>query len=349
MSPFQKYFRTISFIIVLFSFYINLYSQVTLASESFTSLFTPGSFHYYTGVEGNINIGQRGGPNIYDFSSVSLSNLNVSYNYLVSTLPLLAQHYPSDAVAFGESETTIEKNPVFYIVNDTVYVAGEASLIPDVKFVHYVPFEIAAIFPATYGSSFSQQIEKYDTTFNGSGGVISTNYSTSFEETVIDGYGTLVLQSGSYQCLRIKKIHNGYGDKEYIYLCNEGAFVGVGGVDISAPDTGYVNGGCQVLLKPGLVDVNDNVLELNDFKLEQNYPNPFNPTTKIAFTIPEESRVRITIYDLLGNEVLRLLDEQKPRGSHTIDVNASELSSGVYLYRLKAGKFIQTMKMILLK
>ncbi len=349
MLPFKQTIRLISLIGFLFCFYGNIYSQVILETESFSSLFTPGSFHYYTGGEGSFNIGQTGGPNIYDFSSISLSNLNVSYNYLVSSLPLLAPRYPADAVAFGESETTIEKNPVFYIVNDTIYVTGEASLIPDIKFVHYVPYEIAAIFPASYGSSFSQQIEKYDTTFNGSGGVLSTNYSTSFEETVIDGYGTLILQTGSYQCLRIKKIHNGYGDKEYIYLCNEGAFVGVGGVDISAPDTGFVNGGCQVLLKPGLVDINEKASELDEFILEQNYPNPFNPATRIHYSLGSIQFVTIKIYDLIGNEVATLVNESNAAGSHEVTFDASELSSGVYICKMTAGNFTTARKMQLIK
>lgn len=85
------------------------------------------------------------------------------------------------------------------------------------------------------------------------------------------------------------------------------------------------------------------------FKLYQNYPNPFNPTTKICYQIPTSSNVKITVYDLLGNEVAELVNENKNAGYHEVDFNANKLSSGVYFYRLKMGNFIQSKKMILLR
>ena len=85
------------------------------------------------------------------------------------------------------------------------------------------------------------------------------------------------------------------------------------------------------------------------YKLEQNYPNPFNPTTTIGFGIPEKGSVRLSILNILGEEIKILLNEEKEAGYHSIDFNASDLPSGVYFYQLKAGSFIETKKMILLR
>ena len=86
-----------------------------------------------------------------------------------------------------------------------------------------------------------------------------------------------------------------------------------------------------------------------EFTLEQNYPNPFNPETNIRFRIPEFGHVSLKVYDILGNEIATLVNEEKPAGSYEVDFNASALPSGVYFYRLEANGFSQTKKMILMK
>jgi uncharacterized delta-60 repeat protein len=86
-----------------------------------------------------------------------------------------------------------------------------------------------------------------------------------------------------------------------------------------------------------------------EFALQQNYPNPFNPTTTIEFALPKMSLVTLKIYDLLGNEVSTLVAEKLPAGKHRRVWEAKGLASGVYLYRIEAGEFIQTKKLILLR
>jgi hypothetical protein len=91
------------------------------------------------------------------------------------------------------------------------------------------------------------------------------------------------------------------------------------------------------------------------FSLEQNYPNPFNPSTKIKFTTPitlsevEGSLVTLKVFDVLGNEIATLVNEEKPVGKYEVEFNASDLPSGVYFYQLKAGTFLETKKMLLIK
>jgi photosystem II stability/assembly factor-like uncharacterized protein len=85
------------------------------------------------------------------------------------------------------------------------------------------------------------------------------------------------------------------------------------------------------------------------FRLDQNYPNPFNPTTVIGFELPAISNVKVAVFDILGREVAPLLNEQKEAGAHTVTWNANGMASGVYIYRLTAGAFTETRKMVLVK
>jgi hypothetical protein len=85
------------------------------------------------------------------------------------------------------------------------------------------------------------------------------------------------------------------------------------------------------------------------FALHQNFPNPFNPLTIIRYDLPKTIHVTLKIYDLLGREVAVLVDEQKPAGAYQVTFNAHSLSSGVYFYRLQAGSFTETKKLLLLK
>jgi hypothetical protein len=87
----------------------------------------------------------------------------------------------------------------------------------------------------------------------------------------------------------------------------------------------------------------------SSFKLEQNYPNPFNPSTTISWQLQVDAFVSLKVYDVLGNEVASLVNEEKPAGIYEVEFDASTLSSGTYFYRLEAGSFVQTRKMILLK
>jgi hypothetical protein len=96
---------------------------------------------------------------------------------------------------------------------------------------------------------------------------------------------------------------------------------------------------------------NKNIFE--GFSLGQNYPNPFNPSTRIQYQVSSYSRVSILVYDVLGNEIVKLADEYKPAGSYEVEFNPPsrifQPASGVYYYQLKAGLFTETKKMILLK
>jgi hypothetical protein len=86
-----------------------------------------------------------------------------------------------------------------------------------------------------------------------------------------------------------------------------------------------------------------------DFTLSQNYPNPFNPSTKIEYSIPEQSFVQLKVYDILGNEVATLVNEEQTAGTYRADFSGNDFASGLYIAKLQAGNFAKTIKMSLLK
>ena len=118
-----------------------------------------------------------------------------------------------------------------------------------------------------------------------------------------------------------------------------------------APSIGY---GTPGKINDVFVSVDEkNTLPPTDYSLMQNYPNPFNPSTMIRFSLPKNSYVSLKVFDVIGNEVASLVNEEKTAGNYEIEFssikNRKSISSGVYLYQLRANDFIQTKKMILIK
>jgi|WetSurSiteA1Bulk_404760.scaffolds.fasta_scaffold00523_4 photosystem II stability/assembly factor-like uncharacterized protein len=120
---------------------------------------------------------------------------------------------------------------------------------------------------------------------------------------------------------------------------------------------GTLNNGVYRSLESTTSVGDDNLISPNTFSLEQNYPNPFNPSTTIRYNIPtviasetkQSQMVTLKVFDILGNEVATLVNEEKPAGSYEVKFNASGLSSGIYFYKLQAGSLVETKKMTLLR
>ncbi len=120
--------------------------------------------------------------------------------------------------------------------------------------------------------------------------------------------------------------------------------------DETGREIGRLNSGEEITLNTAVYKlmVSENITPAV-YSLGQNYPNPFNPVTNISYSIPSASKVSIRIFDILGNEIITLVNEEKPAGKYELTWNASALPSGAYFYQITAGSYIETKKMILMK
>ena len=112
--------------------------------------------------------------------------------------------------------------------------------------------------------------------------------------------------------------------------------------NLQTPDIGADEFDCIVN------EVNETVIA-DGYRLEQNYPNPFNPSTTISYNLQTGGYVTLKVFDILGNEIVVLVNEEKSAGKHEINFDASSLSSGVYVYSIQTANFVESRKMLLLK
>jgi len=203
-------------------------------------------------------------------------------------------------------------------------------------------------------------------------------YASSFSSGEIGI--TLVNKGNSDQVVKIQMPGHTVGDRFYIYSLtggNDGTWSQIvnvndetpvaplwGPIDVLEyiPARGYLINGEIKFTSPRrsvqfiLIEQGNNPLmvknesgSFNDFKLYQNYPNPFNSATNIKYSIGRKQFVALKVFDVLGNEVGTLINEEKPSGEYEVEFNAENLSSGIYFYQLKTGSLVQTRKMILIR
>jgi hypothetical protein len=110
------------------------------------------------------------------------------------------------------------------------------------------------------------------------------------------------------------------------------------------------NGNIYLLRRKVTTDVRSSLqIPSSKFYLMQNYPNPFNPTTKIQFILPHPVSVKLSIYNILGQEVATLFNQELNATQYSIDFDASKLNNGIYFYKIKAGEYSEVKKMVLIK
>ena len=201
-------------------------------------------------------------------------------------------------------------------------------------------FNTTAIFDATNTLTTSGVDNGYIAKYNPSGNlewsnkIGSTNYSFGYDCVTSQNNNIIVV--GSFQGLAnfdasTEMVSNGGGQDGFLAK--------------------YSGGDGSLVITS--IDESGNNLPM-DFSLNQNYPNPFNPTTTISYTIPKVETlhvmsVNLAIYDVLGNELTTLVNEEQGSGTYKVQFDASNLSSGVYYYQLKSGNFVEIKKMLLMK
>ena len=268
----------------------------------------------------------------------------------------------ADIVLCGHDHTyeRLSSNQLTYIVNglggESIYPFG--SPVPESQFRYNDDFG-AMLFEVYTDSINFKFITRTD--------LIIDNYTvlaniipvelTSFTAT-LENDSVLLLWSTATETNNLGFIiqrNNGLGFQDINFILGNGTTAEVN--TYSFTDSELSPGNYEYRLKQ--IDLNGNsdysniisvnIVEPLDFILSQNYPNPFNPNTTIKFTIPESGNVRLTLFNILGQEIKTLVNDFKESGVHTLDFNASELNSGIYIYKIEAGSFVKTRKMTLLK
>ena len=344
------------------------FSQITLTTSDLPNFFGVGkSWLSYsksdTTVTMNIGIASSVTPQSWTPPVVVFTDSSRSDNVLPSSTPYAAD-FPGAAYAQTSTITqtgiTIQFYQFISLSNDSLINIGMAEhaygsikgTAIDTNIISYEKkFDVHL--PIQLGGSTSSSS---DTTSIGGGfrQVVTTT------ETY-DAFGTLNLPNGSFQALRSKTVEttnvyngstltNSYSHYSYSWITREGHQLQV------SADTGSGSGSVtltSVSVTYSTATPVTAVKALSDvparFALEQNYPNPFNPSTAIQFQITNRGAVRLTVFNVLGEEVATLVNETLEPGTYTARWNAASMPSGAYVYRLQAGNAVGTKKMLFLK
>jgi hypothetical protein len=347
----MKYFITI---FLLFSF--TSFAQITFNSSDVANMFALGNTtttHQDT-LPSTVDIGTPGGGNNWDFTMLQ-SNVTASLESIdPATSPYINDFPGANICTYNLSSVggiTLEiwsystLNGAFDLLGN----ATENSFLPGfVTTIKNDPYRRQFEHPFTINSqwshSFTQTILINGTPLN------TSNVSLS---TIVDAYGTMTIPGGaSYEALRIRETLtiSGITSVNYSFIAKNGVQANVFAVDANPPTSGTINvDGTSyngALTTSGVEQISGLP---KDYTLNQNYPNPFNPTTNIEYSIPEESFVELKVFDVLGNEVATLVSEEQSAGVYRADFSGNGLASGLYIARIKAGNYTNSIKMTLMK
>ncbi len=334
----------------------NAFAQITITTSDRASIFTTGNSiaTYSNTSQSMVDIGSTGGGNNWDFTGLTY-NVSATFESVdPSTTTYISDFSGADVCTHNVSSSGGIQIDIwsYYKLNGRYDLMGtastnssQASVVTETK---NNPYRQEYVDGITYNSNWMQTFTQ-SMTVNGT----STGSSNVSISAVVDAYGTMTLPGGmSYDALRIKETTTVGSNTNvtFSFVTKSGAHVEVSAADpnpsdhgtISADNTSY-NG---ALITTGINEVS--TLPKN-FNLKQNYPNPFNPSTKIVYSLPKRSLVKLKIYDILGEKVATLVNEVESAGVHRINFTANELASGFYIARLNSGSFSKTIKMTLLK
>jgi hypothetical protein len=340
--------------IILFLFSINSFAQITITSTDVSNVFAVGnSATVHSADITSFDIGTVGVNNIWDFSGLQSAETFNMLSVDPATTPYASQ-FPGATIA-SYSQGSYQGNPAeswsYLSLGSNLTSMGQAitsSSFPGLVItITNNPASIEMQLPMTYNTTWSQS---YVTTTNFPGLPPSqTNFSIN---VVVDAWGTMTMPGGgSFEALRIRESTSASGNTsvQYSFLAKNGANVTVSATDANPPTSGVIDADWYDWNTPFTSDVKQISGLPQDFSLSQNYPNPFNPSTKIEYSIPEQSMVQLKVYDILGNEVATIINEDQPAGTYRADFNGQGLASGMCIAKLQAGNYSKTIKMTLMK
>ena len=317
-SALTAYFSSISFINTFTGYIAGQMGRISKTTDS--------------GISWNV---QTSGTTQYGFADMFFTNLLTGYvigneNYNAA----LIVKTTNAGINWSTNFTFAGKifNSIYFVNNNTGYIAGGMHETPS--------FNTGIILLTTNtGNNWLVQINNVYTDLNS---VFMVNADTGYTAGGKMGFafGNIILKTtnGGIEWIN-QPIPTTRGLNSIIFINSEiGYSVGKWGTILKTTTGGNI------------VSVQNLSSEIpNNFNLTQNYPNPFNPQTKIKFAVPKSSFTKLIIYDLLGREVTTLVNEELKPGTYEADWDGSNFSSGVYFYKLVAGDFVETNKMVLMK
>ena len=333
---------------------ISSFAQITITNSDVSNVFAVGnSATIHSADITSFNIGSAGGGNNWDFTGLQSTETFTLLSVNPASTPHISEFPGANISTYSQGE--YQGNPAeiwsYLTLNGTLSNMGQAmtsSAFPGIVITSKNnPASIEMQLPMTYNTSWSQS---YVITFTIPGLPPST--SNVSINVIVDAHGQMTMPGGAiYQALRIRETTtvNGVTSVSYSFLATNGANVTVSATDPNPPNSGTINADWYDWNTPFTSDVEQISGLPQDFNLSQNYPNPFNPSTKIEYSIPEASFVQLKVYDVLGNEVATLVDEEQSAGTYRADFSDSDLASGLYIAKLQAGNYSKTIKMSLLK
>ena len=344
--------KTFISIVILLMLSSQIYSQVVLTSSS-----NPVSGDFQMNVRCDTTSISEGvpGPNlVWNFSTLTRRDSTLT-NWVNSSSTPYSASYPTSNVAWT-TDTTIYN---YYTTSSSNIIANGGA--GPFSLVVYSDPEILMQYPFTYNSSFN---DNFFATINSGTNIINRNGSIS---ALGDAWGTLNLPFGSFNnAIRVKYIITSRdsiisgtpyvlkstntiydwfvpGKKFPVFEIKYATFI-LNGNPLPGSKIVVFNSNSRAV---GITPIGSTIPE--KFSLSQNYPNPFNPVSNIKFDIPKSSFVKIIVYDATGREAEVLVNQQLQPGSYNTVFDGAILSSGIYFYKITAGEFFETKKMMLIK
>jgi len=296
-----------------------------------------------------------------------------------SSLPIIFNFCGKEDINVGWAEKLIfydslnsNKHGGFHFWSQTNHFGTYSQWIPSFPdFSFFTRYRTNLSYPAFSNCSFNNNPGNGGTTNGDSIGTIngymdwlddivdsSDNWeATLFIKDLLTSQGTLIAPDSGITDVTLRRLQSfsvptnvivNWENEKSGTIIQQGTFTYTGNL-ISIPEVKIFKDSSRLKVFYTPVSVDEQMLLPKHFALEQNYPNPFNGTSIIKYSVPQSSNVEIIVFDILGNEIETLVNEEKQTGTYEITWYAENLPSGVYFYRLQAGSFIETKKMILLR
>jgi len=359
MGRFAKGF---AFVCICSGAYLPATAQITITSADVSAKLAVGnsSVTHTDTVTTSLNIGSPGGGNTWTFSGL-LSHFTAALSSVAPASTPYSSEFPGATHALKSTVTLYGFTGDFYqylILSTNLLnpgsMAGAATVVGAVTMkTTNAPSAVTYGLPATYGTVWTASYTETEV-FALDGSPLSAPTVTNYVDSAwVDAYGTMVIPGGgAYDALRVRLVTYSLGKHVgYIFMAKNGASVQVAAASTTSPDFGVIDVDTlsTIWTGPTSVDVAVAGAVPTEYALLQNYPNPFNPTTEITYELPQASEVRLSVFNLLGQEVALLVNAKEGAGAHTIRFSGTGLPSGVYLYRLETDHFIQTRRMVLVR